>query len=66
MAKYKYSNLLLEMNNYDESASDLSKILKVSVPTVIRKLTGSTEWTISDIETLCKHYKKDYYELFKH
>ena len=66
MAKrYKYANVLAEMKRNYETLKDLSQILGICILTLRKKLAGETEWTIGEIETLCKHYNKDYYELFK-
>lgn len=66
MAKaIKYLKLFNEMREHSESQSDLAKLLGVTLQTVGKKLTGTTEWTIGEIETLCNHYKRDYYELFR-
>ena len=68
MSKYKYfkyPNLLAEIKRRGETQDDIAKILKVSRVTANKKIVGKCEWSISDIELLCNHYKKDYYELFK-
>lgn len=62
----KYSNLLAEMVRNRESQDDVATLLNLARATVNTKMLGKTEWTISEIDILCKHYKKDYYELFKH
>lgn len=62
---YKYPNLKAEMARLRESQEDLSKLLNICQMSVSNKLRGETDWTIGEIEILCDHYKKDYYELFK-
>lgn len=65
MAKrYVYLNILKEMQKKGELKYDLCKLLDMSYNTLERKLAGTTQWTIGDIETLCNHYKRNYYELF--
>lgn len=61
----KFPNLLAEMARNGEAQKDLADLLKTNKSTMSRKLAGKTEWTVSDVETICEHYKKDYYTLFK-
>lgn len=61
----KFPNLVAEMARNGETQKDLAKLLKTTRSTMSRKMNGKTEWTISDVEIICEHYKKDYYELFK-
>lgn len=66
MAKIiKYVTLFNLMRENDESQSYLARLLNITPQTISKKLVGDTEWTIGEIDTLCKHYNKDYYELFK-
>jgi len=66
MAKIiKYVTLFNLMRENDESQSYLARLLNITPQTISKKLVGDTEWTISEIDTLCNHYNKDYYELFK-
>ena len=60
-----YLNLLKEMTRNGEKKQDICNLLNISYLTLQKKLAGITQWTIGDIETLCKHYKRDYYELFE-
>ena len=61
----KYPNLLLEIKRCGETQDDISKLLNLSRTTVNFKLSGRSEWTISEVEKICEHYDKNYYELFK-
>ena len=61
----KYPGLAAEMARRGDTQEDLAKLLKLSRPTVCTKLSGKAEWSIGEIEIICEHYKKDYYELFK-
>lgn len=65
MAKYKYMNLISVMIEKEITQKELSKILGISYTSVRNKLADRNEWTISEIETLCNYFKKNYYELFK-
>lgn len=61
----KYPNLLAEIKRSGETQDDVAKLLNITRTTVNFKISGRREWTISEIESLCEHYGKDYYELFK-
>lgn len=61
----KFPKLEYEMMVRGISQKALGILLRVSQPTIGRKLSGKCEWTIGDIETLCNYFHKDYYELFK-
>ena len=63
--KVLYPKLEFEMVKKGISQKALGILLKVSQPTIGRKLSGKGEWTIGDIETICNYFHKDYYELFK-
>lgn len=63
--KYKYPKILEYMKKHKESQVELSEVLGMTDITLRNKLAGNTEWTISEIQTLCKHYKTGFYKLFK-
>lgn len=65
MKKVIYPGLVGEMARCGETQEDLSKLLGLRRETISRKISGRFEWTISEIDILCDHYKKDYYQLFK-
>jgi hypothetical protein len=65
MKEYKYLNLFYEMRKNKEFLKDVAELLDVTPQTISAKLAGEHDWTIGEIETLCEHYNKDYYELFK-
>ncbi len=65
MINYKYFKLTQEMKNKKISQRKLSRILGIHENSVRKKLSGTTEWTISEIDKLCDYFKKNYYELFK-
>lgn len=60
----KYPNLAGEMAKNGENQTILAELLGLSKPTISRKLSGQTDWTIGEVEKLCEHYGKDYYQLF--
>lgn len=59
-----FPNLVAEMAKRGETKKSIAKLLGVSNPTVSRKFSGKLNWNMSEIEILCKHFNKDYYELF--
>lgn len=61
----KYPGLSAEMARRGETQEKLAEILGLSRPTVNMKLSGKIDWSIGEIEKLCEHFKKDYYQLFK-
>ena len=53
------------MKTRKETQSFIAEILGITRQNLKWKLDGRSEWTISDIEALCEHFNKDYYQLFK-
>ena len=65
LVKYKYPEIVSELRKNAESQQHLADFLEVDVTTLRAKLSGKRQWNISEIEKLCEHFSKDYYELFK-
>jgi hypothetical protein len=65
MRKNLYPGLLAELARHGETYEPLGKAIGISRYAVCCKMTGKTEWTIGEIEKICKHFDKDYYTLFK-
>lgn len=65
MKKVKYPGLVGEMAKRGDTQKTLSKLLDIPLASISRRLSGEIEWSISEIDKICEHYKKDYYELFK-
>ena len=65
MKKVKYPGLVGEMARRGETQEVLAKLLGLPRGSISRRLSGETEWSISEIDKICNYYKKDYYELFK-
>lgn len=63
--EYKYLDLFIEMRKHKENLKMVGKLLEITPQSVSAKLAGKHDWTIGEIEILCDHYNKDYYELFK-
>lgn len=60
----KFPNLVAEIARRGETQKSIAKLLGVSEPTIGFKLKGKTDWTIGEVEQLCKYFGKDYYQLF--
>lgn len=63
--KPKYPGLIAEMGRHGQTQETLGKVMGLSRTQIGFKLRGQYEWKISEIEFLCKYYKKNYNELFK-
>ena len=59
-----YPNLIAEMAKRGDTYGTLAEILKTSISAVGRRINGTVEWSKSEIDTLCEHYKKPYSDLF--
>lgn len=65
MKEVKYPGLVAEMARNGDKQKSLAKLLGISEPSISKRLSGKKEWSIGEIEKICEHYDKDYYELFK-
>ena len=65
MSKTIYPGLLAKMKEKKETQITLSKLLEITRASINNKMLGKTDWTIGEVEKICKHYDSDYYELFK-
>ena len=61
----KYPKLVSVMRENKITYVKLANILGIQPYSVYRKVKGRTDWTISEVETLCEFLNKNYYELFK-
>jgi hypothetical protein len=61
----KYPKLVSVMRENKITYVKLANILGIQPYSVYRKVKGRTDWTISEVETLCELLNKNYYELFK-
>lgn len=61
----RYPGLVSEMAKKGETQKTIAEMLGLTVPSVCRRFRGKKDWTIGEIEKICEHYGKDYYELFK-
>ena len=66
MAKIKpFPNLRAELRRNGMTYEDLGNEIGIAHITVLHKMNGQTDWTISEIEKICEYFNKNYYELFK-
>ena len=63
--KVLFPNLRAEMARRGETIGDIGKLVGLSYSTIKFRFSGKSDWTISEIETICDYFGKDYYELFK-
>lgn len=61
----KYPNLVAEMARNGENQKTIADLLNLTQATISRKLAGLVDWSIGEVEVVCEHYGKDYYQLFK-
>lgn len=61
----KYPGLVGEMAKRGETKEMLANFLGIRRETIGKKMSGKAEWTIGEIDKICEHYGKDYYQLFK-
>ena len=65
MKKFKYQHLVNEIKENKGTYKDISELLNITTTTLRSKLDGKEEWKKNEIDSLCSHFKKSYYELFK-
>lgn len=63
--KYVYSNIIKAIEEKQETQRKVANILGITDVALRFKLSAKYEWTKGEIDTLCKHFNKNYYELFK-
>jgi hypothetical protein len=55
----------IKINPWSAVGGWIGKLLGISDASVSRRLSGQTDWKISEIETLCEKFDKSYCELFE-
>lgn len=65
MNDIKYPELVAEMAKHKESQISLGKLIGLSRSTINKRMAGTSEFSISEIDKICEHYGKTYEELFK-
>lgn len=64
MKEVLYGGLLGEMAKQGDTNKVLANLLDLSESSISRRFSGEVEWSIGEIELICNHYGKSYYELF--
>lgn len=59
-----FPNLFAEMARHGESNLMIADLLKISPPSLSRRLRGEIEFSKPEIDVLCEHYSKPYEYLF--
>ena len=66
MNNTQFPEIVNQMKQRNETLKDLVELLGLKhLSQVSRRLSGEVEWTIGDVEILCKHYDIEFWELFK-
>ena len=60
-----YPDLVGEMAKHGETQKFLAKELGLTNTALSRRLAGKKDFSITEIEKICEHYGKTYYELFR-
>ena len=66
MKNTEYPEIVNQMNLRKEKLKDMVELLGLTqLSQVSRRLSGKIEWTIGEVETLCRHYDMGFWELFR-
>lgn len=66
MKNTMFPEIVKQMDERGERLRDLAELLGLTqLSQVSRRLSGEVEWTIGDVEILCRHYNMSLYELFR-
>ena len=66
MKNTKFPEIVNQMNLHNEKLQDMVNLLGFKeLSQISRRLSGEVQWTIGEVEILCKHYNIDFWELFK-
>lgn len=61
-----YPELVHQMSLKNEKLKDIVNLLGLKeLSQITRRLSGEVDFTIGEVEILCKHYNMDFWELFK-
>lgn len=59
-----YPEITVELLKRNETYEDFGKAIGMTRSAVARRMTGAVKWQIDEIYSVCKHFGKDFYELF--
>ena len=62
--KVLYPELEAEMARNGERQDALAELLGCSTAAISKRLRGLTQWTIHEVDIVCRHYGKSYEDLF--
>lgn len=61
-----FPELANQITKRNETLRDIADLIgQNNISQITRRLTGQVEWTIGEVEILCKHYNMDFWKLFK-
>lgn len=59
-----YPEISGELFKRNETYEEFGKAIGLTKSAVARRMTGVVKWQIDEIYSVCKHFGKDFYELF--
>ena len=66
MRNTEFPELVKQMKIRKEKLKDIVELLGLTqLSQITRRLSGEIEWTIGEVEILCKHYDMGFWELFR-
>ena len=65
MNNTKFPEIVKQMMKKNENLQTIANILNLDKSSISKKLSGSTGWSIQEVEILCKHYNMNFEKLFK-
>ena len=66
MRNTEFPELVKQMKARKEKLKDIVELLGLTqLSQITRRLSGEIEWTIGEVEILCKHYDMGFWELFR-
>ena len=66
MNNTKYPEIVKQMKLHKQNLHDVAVLLEIpNISQVSRRLSGKVEWTLGEVEILCKYYNIDFWELFR-
>lgn len=66
MKNSKFPEIVNQMKKRKQTLKDVTELLGLAdISQVSKRLSGNLQWSIGDIEILCKYYNMDFWKLFK-
>ena len=61
-----YPEVVNQMKLHNQNLHDVAELLSIpNISQVSRRLSGKVQWTIGEVEILCRYYNLDFWELFR-